>query len=221
MSTAVWIVMCSEPVMRAPLSGCAGPYSSRHAIEAGHLDLGQLDLLAAPRREREIGHLEVELRGDANGNRSWSLYWSSGSGASRDGHASIHGGRPGSPDDSPHSGPDQALMITHRGCEGLAHGNRHRRRRPGHARLLRPRRHDREGRRAHEGGRRARRRAWSRSPRASCRPTPTGCGGPCRGATATAVVRALVRPGRRRARARRATRSARSRASTSATSRSR
>src|ERR1041384_7762556 len=34
-STAVWIVMCSEPAMRAPLSGCFGPYSSRVAIRPG------------------------------------------------------------------------------------------------------------------------------------------------------------------------------------------
>ena len=27
--TPVWIVMCSEPAMRAPLKGCAGPYSAR------------------------------------------------------------------------------------------------------------------------------------------------------------------------------------------------
>ena len=34
-STAVWIVMCSEPVMRAPLSGCASAYSRRVAIRPG------------------------------------------------------------------------------------------------------------------------------------------------------------------------------------------
>src|SRR3954462_11784704 len=34
-STAVWIVMCREPVMRAPLSGCAAPYSSRDDIRPG------------------------------------------------------------------------------------------------------------------------------------------------------------------------------------------
>ena len=33
--TAVWIVMCSEPVMRAPLSGCASAYSRRVAIRPG------------------------------------------------------------------------------------------------------------------------------------------------------------------------------------------
>src|SRR5258708_17491080 len=34
-STAVWIVMCSEPVMRAPFSGWASPYSRRSAISPG------------------------------------------------------------------------------------------------------------------------------------------------------------------------------------------
>jgi hypothetical protein len=34
-NTAVWIVMCSEPAMRAPRSGCCGPYSSRVAIKPG------------------------------------------------------------------------------------------------------------------------------------------------------------------------------------------
>ncbi|MNV49433.1 hypothetical protein D3C71_1413870 [compost metagenome] len=34
-STAVWIVMCSEPVMRAPLSDCLGANSSRMAIRPG------------------------------------------------------------------------------------------------------------------------------------------------------------------------------------------
>ena len=34
-STAVWIVMCSEPVMRAPRSGCDFAYSSRIAMRPG------------------------------------------------------------------------------------------------------------------------------------------------------------------------------------------
>src|SRR5690242_18638840 len=34
-STPVWIVMCSEPAMRAPLSALFGPYSSRVAIRPG------------------------------------------------------------------------------------------------------------------------------------------------------------------------------------------
>ncbi len=35
MSTAVWIVMCSDPVMRAPRSGWASAYSRRSAIRPG------------------------------------------------------------------------------------------------------------------------------------------------------------------------------------------
>jgi hypothetical protein len=35
MSTAVWMVMCSEPVIRAPRSGRLGPYSSRSDIRPG------------------------------------------------------------------------------------------------------------------------------------------------------------------------------------------
>jgi hypothetical protein len=34
-STAVWIVMCSEPVIRAPASGLAAEYSSRIAMRPG------------------------------------------------------------------------------------------------------------------------------------------------------------------------------------------
>ncbi len=34
-STAVWIVMCSDPTMRAPLSGCFSPYSWRSDMSPG------------------------------------------------------------------------------------------------------------------------------------------------------------------------------------------
>ena len=67
MSTAVWIVMCSEPMIRAPASGFSAPYSSRQRHEAGHLELGELDLLAAPLGEREIGDLEVGGAGAGGG----------------------------------------------------------------------------------------------------------------------------------------------------------
>ena len=50
MSTAVWIVMCSEPVMRAPASGLVARVALAQRHEAGHLVLGELDLLAAERR---------------------------------------------------------------------------------------------------------------------------------------------------------------------------
>ncbi len=38
MSTAVWIVMCKEPAMRAPFNGCAFAYSSRIDMRAGISD---------------------------------------------------------------------------------------------------------------------------------------------------------------------------------------
>ena len=59
MSTAVWMVMWSEPVMRAPVSGLVAPYALAERHEARHLDFGELDLLAAELGEREIGDLEV------------------------------------------------------------------------------------------------------------------------------------------------------------------
>ena len=58
-STAVWTVMCSEPVMRAPFRGWASPYSRRRAISPGHLVLGERDLLAPEVGEGEVGDLEV------------------------------------------------------------------------------------------------------------------------------------------------------------------
>ena len=66
-STAVWIVMCSEPVMRAPLSGCASAYSARVCIRPGISCSARIDLLAAVVGEREVGDLEVLLRVDGGG----------------------------------------------------------------------------------------------------------------------------------------------------------
>ena len=59
MSTAVWMVMCSDPVMRAPVSGLLVRVALAQGHEAGHLVLGELDLLAAEVGEREVGDLEV------------------------------------------------------------------------------------------------------------------------------------------------------------------
>src|SRR2546429_4216583 len=50
-STAVWIVMCSEPAMRAPLSGCFGPYSSRVAIRPG-ISVSAMEISLAPNSAR-------------------------------------------------------------------------------------------------------------------------------------------------------------------------
>merc|ERR1719324_2071425 len=51
MRTAVWIVMWSEPAMRAPLSGGV-LLDGLH--EAGHLVLGELDLAATEVGERNV-----------------------------------------------------------------------------------------------------------------------------------------------------------------------
>ena len=103
--------------------------------------------------------------------------------------AALHGGRPGSPDDSPEQGPTRLDVSATRV-----------RRSPGMdigsiaavqatPVLLRPRRHDREGRPPHQGGRRRRVPRSSRSPRRSCPTIPTGCGARRRGPTRD-VVRA-------------------------------
>ncbi len=41
-STAVWIVMCSEPVMRTPASGFSAAYLRADGHQAGHLVLRRL-----------------------------------------------------------------------------------------------------------------------------------------------------------------------------------
>lgn len=58
-STAVCTVMCSEPVMRAPHERLRGGVLGADRHQAGHLVLGQLDLLAAERRQGKVGDLEV------------------------------------------------------------------------------------------------------------------------------------------------------------------
>ena len=54
-STAVWMVMCSEPVMRAPFSGwaCGEFLADRH--QAGHFGFGDADFLAAPVGQGQVG----------------------------------------------------------------------------------------------------------------------------------------------------------------------
>ena len=58
-STAVWIVMWIEPVMRAPFErlGVAVLGPQRH--QPGHLLFGQHDLLAAEFGEGEVGDAEI------------------------------------------------------------------------------------------------------------------------------------------------------------------
>ncbi len=53
-STAVWIVMCSEPAIRAPFSGCFGAVFLARRHQARHFGLGQRDFLAAEFGERDV-----------------------------------------------------------------------------------------------------------------------------------------------------------------------
>ena len=53
-STAVWIVMCSEPAMRAPLSGFVVAELRAQRHQARHLGLGDVELLAAEIGERDV-----------------------------------------------------------------------------------------------------------------------------------------------------------------------
>ena len=59
MRTAVWMVMCSEPAMRAPASGLLVAVALAHRHQAGHLVLGERDLGAAEVGQGEVGDLEV------------------------------------------------------------------------------------------------------------------------------------------------------------------
>ena len=71
MSTAVWIGHVQRPgdAGAGERLGGAVPLAQRH--EAGHLVLGELDLLAPEVGEREVGDLEV-------GGRQWTWSWSVG-----------------------------------------------------------------------------------------------------------------------------------------------
>ena len=70
-STAVWIVMCRLPVMRAPFSGCDAPNSSRSAIRPGISVSAILISLRAELGEREVGDdMVVGLCSERGGPRS-------------------------------------------------------------------------------------------------------------------------------------------------------
>ncbi len=60
-STAVWMVMCSDPVIRAPLERAAVAVLGAQGHQAGHLVLGQGDLVASERSQPEIGDLVVAI----------------------------------------------------------------------------------------------------------------------------------------------------------------
>ena len=52
-STAVWIVMCSEPVTRTPASGLSVGVLAADRHQAGHFVLGDGDFFAAPVGQRD------------------------------------------------------------------------------------------------------------------------------------------------------------------------
>ena len=53
-STAVWIVMCSEPAIRAPFNGLRRAIFLAQRHQARHLGLGDLDFLAAEVGQRKV-----------------------------------------------------------------------------------------------------------------------------------------------------------------------
>ena len=59
MSTAVRMVMCSDPEIRAPRSGWPLGELLPDSHETGHLMLGELNLLTAKGRQAKIPHLKI------------------------------------------------------------------------------------------------------------------------------------------------------------------
>jgi hypothetical protein len=60
MRTAVWIVMWSEPVIRAPASGCASPYSERSAIRPG-ISVSAISISLRPKSASEMSAITKSL----------------------------------------------------------------------------------------------------------------------------------------------------------------
>ena len=58
-STAVWIVMCRQPTMRAPVKRLRRAEFVAQRHQPRHLGLGDRDLAPAPIGERDIGDLVV------------------------------------------------------------------------------------------------------------------------------------------------------------------
>ncbi len=52
-STAVCTVMCSDPVIRAPFSGCCSAYSARIAIRPG-ISVSAISISLRPQSAREM-----------------------------------------------------------------------------------------------------------------------------------------------------------------------
>ena len=62
-STAVWIVMCRQPTMRAPFKRLLRAVFVAQSHQAGHLGLGDGDLAPPPIGERNVGNLVVGRSG--------------------------------------------------------------------------------------------------------------------------------------------------------------
>ena len=58
-NTAVWMVMCSEPVMRTPCERLLRGILLANGHEAGHFGFGDGDFLASPLGERKVGNFKV------------------------------------------------------------------------------------------------------------------------------------------------------------------
>jgi hypothetical protein len=66
------MVMCSEPVMRGAGERLGGGELLADRHEAGHLGLGDLDLLAAPGGEPQVGDVEI-VKSRVWYGRSWAI----------------------------------------------------------------------------------------------------------------------------------------------------
>src|SRR3954451_819769 len=97
--TAVWIVMWSEPMIRAPASGFEGPYSSRHAMRPGiSTSASSISLRPHSARERSATLKSVKVPALL---RDSVVVIVVTSGCCARAQNDIDGGRPGPPDDSP------------------------------------------------------------------------------------------------------------------------
>ena len=63
MRTAVCTVMCSEPMIFAPASGCLPLYSLAKRHQAGHLVLGEPNLFPSEIGEGDVGDFEGSRSG--------------------------------------------------------------------------------------------------------------------------------------------------------------
>ena len=98
MSTAVWMVMCSEPVMRAPARGCSGPYRSRIAMRPG-ISCSASSISLRPNSARD-GSATLKSGRSVDGLVGAVVVMGLLRVLGRTGRAALAGSRPGSPGDS-------------------------------------------------------------------------------------------------------------------------